>query len=391
MDEIASLIPPPEPPSVRTASHCFDVQFHPREPVLAAATITGALELHKFDFEAGTSELCRSIRCHRDSCRSARFLPLDGACAEAAEGGSSGSGAGRTAVRIASVAADKLAAVADVERGKRVWKARLKAAGNALLPLDAERFVTGDDEGGIAVYDVRQKKATLRYAENEDYISDLALGTDQYSLCATGGDGTLAVYDLRKAGTKGLLAMSDFQEDEFLSLVILRSGTKVICGSQTGALCIFTWGDFGTQKDRIKGHPMSVDAMVKVSEDSILTGSSDGKVRAVSVYSRELGSHVLGMIAEHGDYPIERLALSPCGGFLASASHGQPAVRMWSMEAAKKMFAGEDEADGEQGASAAEGDSSDEDEAPRKKQKKKRRKGPGDEVTQRAAVFFGDL
>ncbi|CAE7230420.1 unnamed protein product, partial [Symbiodinium sp. KB8] len=48
-------------------------------------------------------------------------------------------------------------------------------------------------------------------------IADLAMGTDGTSLCAVSGDGTLAVYDIRKGGEKGLIAMSDFQDDELLS------------------------------------------------------------------------------------------------------------------------------------------------------------------------------
>ena len=33
-------------------------------------------------------------------------------------------------------------------------------------------------------------------------ISDLVMGLDGTSLCATSGDGTLAVYDVRKSGEK---------------------------------------------------------------------------------------------------------------------------------------------------------------------------------------------
>eukprot|EP00438_Fugacium_kawagutii_P001994 Skav203958 [mRNA] locus=scaffold1035:123924:137222:+ [translate_table: standard] len=154
---------------------------------------------------------------------------------------------------------------------------------------------------------------------------------------AASGDGTLAVYDIRKSGEKaprGLIAMSDFQDDELLSIVVLRRGTKVICGTQSGILPIFSWGDFGDQKDRIKGHPMSIDAMVKLSEDGIITGSSDGKLRVVSVHSKSLGSNILGILGEQGlaEYPIERLALSPDGAHMASTSHGKPSVQLWSTE-----------------------------------------------------------
>merc|ERR1711957_57023 len=94
----------------------------------------------------------------------------------------------------------------------------------------------GDDDGGVAVYDVRKSDPVVRYKENEDFISDLVAGQDDnsWALCATSGDGTLAVYDIRKKGTKGLHAMSDFQDDEYLSLSIVRGGSRVVCGSQLG-------------------------------------------------------------------------------------------------------------------------------------------------------------
>jgi len=365
--------------SITTKEHTFDVKFHPTESFLAIATISGRIELHNFDADAGSAELRRSVRSHKDSCRAACFLGDD------------------ASARLVSTSADCFVAMADVETGKRLWRAKLAAAGNALLPIEGNRVIAGDDDGRICVFDVREKKAVIVYEENHDFISDMVLGSDGRSLCATSGDGTLAIYDIRKNGVKGLTAMSDFQEDEFLSLAIVRSGTKVVCGSQTGVLCIFSWGDWGDQKDRIKGHPMSVDAMARVSEDSILTGSSDGKIRAVAVHNRELGSRVLGIVAEHGDLPVERLALSPCGGFFASASHGQPAVHLWSMEAAAKMFSGEDVAGGE-GDGGGAGDSDvDSDDSDEPKAKKRRKKGknkvanPKDVARKAAGGFFGDL
>jgi len=382
-----------EPLSLSTTQHTFDAQFHPREPLLAAATITGAVELHRFDLSEKTSELVRSLECHKESCRAARFLV----------GGSSGSKEA-AAPRLATASASCFTAVTDIESGKKLWKAKLRAAGNTLIALDEQRFAVGDDDGGVALYDVRQKKAAVCYEENSDFISDFARGKDERTLCATSGDGTLAVYDLRKSGTKGLVAMSDFQDDEYLSLDIVRNGTKVVCGSQTGPLAIFSWGDFGDLKDRVRGHPMSVDALIKISEDGILTGSSDGKVRVVSIYSKELGNAVLGICADHGEYPIEQLTLSPCQEFFASVSHEQPAVRIWSLGMARRFLAGEVPGQAgakEQDEGEPDSDDSDDSDAPKgkKKQPKKKRKkggaivGSGKTHAQRQAAssFFGGL
>lgn len=372
--------------SISTKEHTFEAQFHPSRALVACATITGEVELHSFDLDQCSEELSQTITGHKRSCRAAKWMSES---------------------ILASTGADKLALLSDLESDKQVWRCKLKSAGYCLLPLDDQRFAVGDDDGGLRIFEARQPKATVSWFENNDFIADLAMGTDGTSLCAASGDGTLAVYDICKSGEKGLIAMSDFQDDELLSIVVLRRGTKVICGTQSGMLPIFSWGDFGDQKDRIKGHPMSIDAMVKLDEDGIITGSSDGKLRVVSVHSKSLGSNILGVLTEQdaADYPIERLALSQDGAQMLSTSHGKPSVQLWSTEAARRLLNGESwksifEAEAEAAeagddATLAE-DSSDEEEQPKKKRRKEKKKGkkavPGGNPKQhQAAKFFAGL
>jgi len=60
-------------------------------------------------------------------------------------------------------------------------------------------------------------------------------------------------------------------------------------------------------------HPLSVDALCPLPSDlpgvdtqsTILTGSSDGLVRAVKILPTKLH----GVVADHGDWPIERIAV----------------------------------------------------------------------------------
>ncbi len=60
-------------------------------------------------------------------------------------------------------------------------------------------------------------------------------------------------------------------------------------------------------RGRYPGHPESVDALVAFDEDTLLTGSSDGVIRIVSVLPNKL----LGVLGQHPDgFPVERLALS---------------------------------------------------------------------------------
>jgi len=68
-------------------------------------------------------------------------------------------------------------------------------------------------------------------------------------------------------------------------VVCYQNGAKVVCGTEEGVLDIFNWGEWGNISDRFPGHPMSVDAIVPLSDSVVCTGASDGIIR-YSVMSR---------------------------------------------------------------------------------------------------------
>merc|ERR1712151_718833 len=154
----------------------------------------------------------------------------------------------------------------------------------------------------------------------------------------------------------------------------MGEGSKVVCGSQTGILCCFTWGDFGDQNDWIRGHPLSVDTMLKISDTRLLTGSSDGSIRAVAAYDKDLNNGLVGVVAVHGKYPVECLSMSPCGQMFASVSHGQPAVRIWPMEVAHRAFLGKDASRRDLKTEDVDSDDSDDEGSKKKKKKEKPKK-----------------
>jgi hypothetical protein len=43
-------------------------------------------------------------------------------------------------------------------------------------------------------------------------------------------------------------------DDELSSVVVLKNGKKVVCGSQLGVLTIFSWGHFADCSDRLPGN-----------------------------------------------------------------------------------------------------------------------------------------
>lgn len=97
-------------------------------------------------------------------------------------------------------------------------------------------------------------------------------------------------------------------------------------GTQLGILSIFNRRNgYGDCVDRIPGHPHSIDTLCNIpshypnAQSTILTGSSDGLLRAVQI----LPTKLVGVVADHGEFPIERIAVDRGGEgrWVASAGH----------------------------------------------------------------------
>ncbi|XP_062144115.1 WD repeat-containing protein 55-like [Alnus glutinosa] len=281
----------------------FDIDFHPSEELVTTGLING--DLHLYSYAANALPQRRfEVRAHTESCRAVRFI-------------NNGS-------EIATCSPDCSILTTDVETGSP--NLRLEHAhGDAisrLINLDKTTIATGDDEGCIKVWDTRQRSLCNSFDAHCDYVSDITFRSG--TLLATSGDGTLSVCDLRKNKVQ---ARSEFSEDELLSVVIMKDGQKVVCGSQTGTLLLYSWGCFKDCSDRFIGlSPNSVDALLKLDEDTIITGSENGLISLVGI----LPNRIIQPIAEHSEYPVERLAFSFDRKFLGSIAHDQM-LKLWDL------------------------------------------------------------
>jgi WD40 repeat protein len=91
-----------------------------------------------------------------------------------------------------------------------------------LLP---NMFCTGDDDGVIKLWDPRKPQEIRRYTHHFDFISDFLWLGDKMQLVSTSADGALSVMDVRGKKSEPL-SRSEDQEDELLSIVAVRNGTK---------------------------------------------------------------------------------------------------------------------------------------------------------------------
>ena len=329
--------------SARCAEQPFDVGFHPNSQIFVAGLITGEVEIWERDAARDAARKLKTVRCHDAACRTLAFVN-DGAL-------------------LLTGSSDRSILATDVATSKPL--ARLtnahKAAVNRIISIDAHTIASGDDDGVVKVWDTRQQTACGQFAPFVDFVSDMAHvpmgagagetapgvsavdpaapGTSAAgaaagaasaaaahpgTLVATSGDGTVGHLCLRSWKALG---QSDTLDDELLSVCVMKRGKKALAGSQMGVLHVFDYGEWEEPSDRFPGHPSSIDAIVKVDEDTVLTGSSDGIIRVIGV----LPNKMLGVVGEHGDMPVERMALSLDRMALATASHDHT-IKLWDVK-----------------------------------------------------------
>ncbi|KAL6494680.1 WD domain repeat-containing protein 55 [Orobanche gracilis] len=291
----------------------FDLDFHPSSNLVAAGLISGGLYLvhflvYRYAAES-TPQRVLEVDAHTESCRALRFV-----------------NEGRAVV---TGSPDCSILATDVETGVQI--ARIEnshgAAVNRIINLTESTIASGDDEGCIkaSVWDTRQRSCCNSFSVHEEYISDMTFASDSMKLIGTSGDGTLSVCNLR---SNKVQTRSEFSEDELLSVVIMKNGRKVICGTQTGTLLLYSWGFFKDCSDRfVDLCPSSVDVLLKLDEDRVITGSENGIIRLVGI----LPNRIIQPIAEHSEYPVERLAFSHDRKFLGSISHDRT-LKLWDLD-----------------------------------------------------------
>ncbi|XP_032952365.1 WD repeat-containing protein 55 isoform X1 [Rhinolophus ferrumequinum] len=227
--------------------------------------------------------------------------------------------------KLVTVSKDKAIHVLDVEQGRlerRISKAH-GAPINSLLLVDKNVLATGDDTGGIRLWDQRKEGPLMDMRQHEEYIADMALDPDKKLLLTASGDGCLGVFNIKR---RRFELLSEPQSGDLTSVTIMKCGRKVACGSSEGTIYLFNWNGFGATSDRFALRAESIDCMVPVTDSLLCTGSTDGVIRAVNI----LPNRVVGSVGQHAGEPVEELALSHCGRFLASSGHDQR-LKFWDM------------------------------------------------------------
>ncbi|ORZ13062.1 WD40-repeat-containing domain protein [Absidia repens] len=292
------------PKPIELENTVFDFDIHPSQDLILSGLINGKIHCHRYGLEE--HELLWDCKPFKKSCRGVTFTP-DGSHAY-------------------GISKDRSIQYLDISNGTVLEHKEQTHDNplNALLCLNANLLATGDDQGVIKLWDNRKPDPVMTYTEHEDFIAQMVYNADKKTLVAVGGDGYLSTWDIRKPD---VAAMSDHMEDELLSITLVKNNRKAVVGSQDGILSIWNWGDWGDYKDRIVGHPSSIDAICKLDEDTICTGSSDGIIRLVTILPN--GFH--GILGDHGEQmPVEHLKLAHDKKYLVSSGHDS-SLQFWNV------------------------------------------------------------
>eukprot|EP01104_Vermistella_antarctica_P008700 TRINITY_DN219_c0_g1_i1.p1 TRINITY_DN219_c0_g1~~TRINITY_DN219_c0_g1_i1.p1 ORF type:complete len:265 (-),score=45.73 TRINITY_DN219_c0_g1_i1:641-1324(-) len=166
----------------------FELNCHPSKNVVAAALVSGEVFMHSYGVASHTK--VASFSHHKKSCRTLQF----------SDDGKS----------LFTASSDKSLAVIDAETAQVVHH-HIDAHKNPINTLKQQRnfLLTGDDEGLIKIWDLRQQKATHSVTANSDFISEFAIDVSRNTVLASSADGQLSVIHLRTGKVK---KQSDDQE-----------------------------------------------------------------------------------------------------------------------------------------------------------------------------------
>jgi WD repeat-containing protein 55 len=289
------------PEEIVCSEQIFDLSFRPYGEYLATGLIDGSVEVWKYGVGENVNQLMMREKVAKGSVRGVSF-------------NSSGTS-------LYTISSDLMFRSVD-STGKTQFKFRAHDdAPNQMYLIDDNMIVTGDDSGSVKLWDLRtdcKNSAVCEWHVHEDFVASFTYDEERSTLLSVSGDCSLAAYDLRRPSVESV-QKSDDQEAELHCVQIIKKGKKVVCGTQNGVILTFKWGQWGDCNDRYPGHPEDVDCMVKIDESTILTGSSDGYIRAIALHPNK----IIGVIGNHEDFPVEGMRKNHDETLIGSFAHNR--------------------------------------------------------------------
>ncbi len=183
-------------------------------------------------------------------------------------------------------------------------------------------IASGDDEGYVNVWDIRQGgKPVAKFEEHAEYVSDFDFEDEGMTLYSTSADGTLCIQDLRKMKVRDI---SKPYEKDFLCCCEMARGEHVAVGTSKGDILVFDYGKWEGHASKIATNMESVDSMLFITEKMMACGSVDGTIRLFNLQPHKMVSTLCS-----SEDPIYKMALSPDGLYIGTCG-GNNIVRFWN-------------------------------------------------------------
>lgn len=331
------------PPSYLTSAPVMDMGFHPSLPILAVGLVSGEVEILEYkgnevikkplvnDFSSwvlGRQKVYseehvvvnsnqNNMRMHPIGCVSALEFTDDGNYLVSASSDRTISVLDCISARLViHISSDELETMTASKKKMNASNKKNPTSGthtktkktykitpnphkfgiSALNVCDDNYIATGDDDGLIAIWDMRERKPVHTYHEHGDYVSQLCYFTDVQEIVSSSGDTCLGVYDL-KAGK--IRDYSEKRKQELNCFAFINSSgannsnfiPSIMCGTPDGTLPIWKYNSWRRPYDTIEYHPREVESIISFhGEDTsfnhnvVLTGSCDGLVRVIQMY-----------------------------------------------------------------------------------------------------------
>lgn len=296
--------PRSKPPNIQVDDYVVDLSFHPSEDVLAIGTSVGDVLIYKYANEANV--LADTQELHTKAVRCVEFT--------------------RDGKSVISTGRDLTVVVMDVETGKfqRCWENSHPEPVYSMSVISEHLFATGDDDGTVKLWDLRQKDAVFALRPVEDFISCiLASGTQQKYMLLTSGDGLLTTINLLQ---RKLYVQSEPYEEEMNCMGTFKRESKLVVGTSKGNYYTYNWGQFAYHCDTFAGPKASANRMVPITEQIAVMGGEDGILRAMHL----VPGRVLGIVGQHL-MGVDSLDICGSGELIASSSHDNE-VRFWNIK-----------------------------------------------------------
>ena len=253
------------PQDITNPDPVFDMAFHPKSPFLAIGQISGAVCIH--EYKATETRYLTRLQLH--------------------SGGISGMEFTENGSHLVTVSSDQTINVLDCATQQSViniakGKGNPHKYGISSVNICTENLVaTGDDDGKICLFDMRTKKAAMKYHEHADFVSQMLFFSEVNHIVSASGDTCLGVFDMRYGK---VIDFSDKRKDELMCIAFVPETCDIIAGTPTGSLPVWRYNGWTRPYDTYDYHPKECETIVTYNDNIVLTGACDGMVRVLQVH-----------------------------------------------------------------------------------------------------------